>query len=109
MNNIEKSINNKTIVNKNISVELPDVKRGDKACVSYNGILTNSGSEKVFLHYGFDDWKGTDTVPMRKDHNGSYSTEVKVEGENELDFCFKYSANNWDNNNGSNWKIGINV
>ena len=108
MSILEKSIHDRTNIDSNISIELPEVKRGEKASVSYNGVLTNSGSEKVFLHYGFDGWHDTDTVPMKKDHNGTFSTEVRVEGKNELEFCFKDSANNWDNNNGSNWKIEIN-
>ncbi len=94
-------------VDKSISIELPVVKKGIKTSVSYNGILNNSGADKVYLHYGFDGWKNTETVPMYKTH-GNYSTEVKVEGKNELNFCFKDNANNWDNNNGANWKVNIN-
>lgn len=96
-----------TILDNNISIELPEVKKGDKTSVRYNGLLTNSGAEKVYLHYGYDGWKNTETVPMKKDVTGSFSTEIKVKGNSEINFCFKDNADNWDNNSGSNWKVEI--
>ena len=108
MSIISKADNHNAIVDTNISIELPEAKRGENASVSYTGILTNSGADKVFLHYGFDGWKDPDTIAMKKDHNGTYCTQVRVEGKNELEFCFKDSSNNWDNNNGCNWKVDIN-
>jgi len=95
------------VVADSIIIELPEVKHGTKTWVSYNGILANSGSDKVYLHYGYDGWKNTETVPMKKDIRGNFNTEIKVKGHDELNFCFKDSADNWDNNNGVNWKVGI--
>lgn len=92
----------------NISIELPEVRKDEKASVSYNGILTSTGADKVYLHYGYDGWNGTETVPMKKDASGGYTAEIKVKGQEELNFCFKDNANNWDNNNGSDWKVDIN-
>lgn len=92
---------------KDIYVELPDVKKGKKTTVHYSGILNNSGAEKIYLHYGFDGWNNTSTVPMKKTHDGCYSMEIDVRGNNEVNFCFKDSADNWDNNSGTNWNVGI--
>lgn len=90
-----------------IAIELPKVGENEKTTVRYNGLLTNKGAEKVYLHYGFDNWTNTNTVPMSKSSRGSYTTEIKVKGKDSLEFCFKDNANNWDNNNGSNWSVDI--
>lgn len=90
-----------------IVIELPEVKHGTKASVSYNGPLACSGTDKVYLHFGYDGWNNTETVPMKKDIRGNFNTEIKVNGQNEINFCFKDSSDNWDNNNGMNWKVGI--
>ena len=90
-----------------ITIELPQIKHGNSASVTYNGTLSNSGADRVFLHYGYDGWHNTDTIAMKKDIKGNFSTEIKVRGHEEMNFCFKDSANNWDNNNGMNWKVNI--
>ncbi|MBC8059397.1 MAG: carbohydrate-binding protein [Clostridiaceae bacterium] len=106
--NVHERLGHVAVVPDNsIAIELPVVKKGNKTSVCYNGILSNSGAEKVYLHYGFDGWRNTETVPMYKSNHGSYSTEVKVDGKEVLNFCFTDNANNWDNNNGSNWTVGI--
>ena len=97
---------NTVVADKNISVELPIVKKGNKATVTYNGLLNNCGAEKVYLHFGFDGWKDAETIPMYKNH-GSYNTEIRMTGREELNFCFKDNADNWDNNSGKNWTIKI--
>lgn len=86
---------------------LPEVKKGSKTSVSYDGILAEYNADKVYLHYGFDGWNNVNTVPMNKCANGTFATEVKINGKSELNFCFKDSANNWDNNNGSDWRVEI--
>ena len=108
MNMHEKVTHESVTTDSNIAIELPVVKKGNKASVSYNGILSSSGAEKVYLHYGFDGWNNTETVPMYKSNHGAYNTEVKVDGRDVLNFCFTDNANNWDNNNRSNWTVGIN-
>lgn len=92
----------------NISIELPEVKKDNKVAVNYNGVLNSKGADKVYLHYGFDGWKNADTIPMKKTLDGTFIAHVEVDGNNEMDFCFKDNANNWDNNSGANWKVGIN-
>ncbi len=86
---------------------LPEVKKGSKTSVSYGGILAEHHADKVYLHYGFDGWNNVNTIQMNKSPERTFSTEIKVNGKNELNFCFKDSANNWDNNNGSDWTVGI--
>ncbi len=80
----------------------PPVK-GQMVEVGYRGLLAKSGADRTYLHYGFDDWKNPKTVPMSKIADGSFSARILVEGERDLNFCFKDSADHWDNNSGWNW------
>ena len=94
-------------VNSDSITILPEVAKGSETSISYNGLLNKNGAEKVYLHYGFDGWSNKETVAVRKNLSGAFNTEVKVNGKDELNFCFKDCANNWDNNNGSDWKVAI--
>jgi hypothetical protein len=103
---VKDTLDDIAITGDSISI-LPEVKKGSETIISYNGLLSNSGAEKVYLHYGFDGWNNVNTVPMKKSLSGAFNTEVKVNGKDEFNFCFKDSANNWDNNSGSDWKVEI--
>lgn len=90
-----------------IVIGLPELSKGEKTAIVYNGLLSKKGADKVYLHYGFDGWNNVSTIAMNESQNGFYTTSVKVEGNRELNFCFKDEANNWDNNYGANWKTEI--
>ncbi|OPY57861.1 MAG: Carbohydrate binding domain (family 25) [Pelotomaculum sp. PtaU1.Bin035] len=77
---------------------------GNDVTICYNGLLAKSGADQVYLHYGFGDhWLDTSTQIMRKSNRG-WEKIIKMK-DNNVNFCFKDSANNWDNNNGNNWSI----
>jgi hypothetical protein len=90
-----------------VSLEPSPVKQGDSVHINYQGLLRNSGADQVFLHYGVDGWKNTNTVPMNRMQNGVFGAEIKADAGREVNFCFKDSADNWDNNNGWNWSAEI--
>lgn len=75
----------------------------DTVQISYRGLLKDSGADSVYVHYSFDSWNSpANTIKM--EHNGdNFTTEIRAAGNHELNFCFKDSAANWDNNNGTNW------
>lgn len=102
----ENTLDDIVVASHSISI-LPEVKKGTETSITYDGLLSNSGADKVYLHYGFDGWHNSETVAMKKSLSGSFNTKVKVNGKDELNFCFKDSANNWDNNNGTDWKVEI--
>ena len=106
MNIIDK-LDDIAITSDGISI-LPEIKKGSKTAISYNSILSNRGADKVYLHYGFDGWNNPETVAMKKSLSGAFNVEVEVNGKEEFNFCFKDNVNNWDNNNGSDWKVEIN-
>lgn len=87
----------------------PDIiKAGDLVRIQYNGLLAQSGADQVYVHVGYGDrWEYVSDYPMQKTANG-WQKVLSVEHPGSLNFCFKDSANNWDNNNGLNWSVSIN-
>lgn len=83
------------------------VRKGILEEIGYRGLLVNCGADKVYLHYGTDGWKNPVTVPMNRRADGSFSTHIVVSGDRSLDFCFKDSADHWDNNGGRDWHVNI--
>ncbi|HPT87138.1 MAG TPA: carbohydrate-binding protein [Bacillota bacterium] len=76
--------------------------------VYYQGLLKNAGAKEVYLHYGTHDWANTTTVKMERNYNGSFTARIQPDSP-EVEFCFKDNADNWDNNNGLNWKAHISL
>lgn len=85
-------------------VEVKPSSGNKDALICYTGLLATSGADKVYLHCGQGDqhqWTSTSTEPMERTYRG---WEKKIDIKNKhLNFCFKDSANNWDNNSGNNW------
>jgi hypothetical protein len=80
---------------------------GDRIQVNYNGLLSKSGAEEVYLHAGFglnNQWDDVYDIKMKKteDH---WQTALDVKTNKRLYFCFHDNAENWDNNNGLNWSF----
>lgn len=82
---------------------------GEKVSIIYNGLLASSGADSVYLHYGYgpsNSWSKVSDLHMEKTPRG-FEAAFQVQGNNQLNFCFKDSMNNWDNNNGKNWSYTI--
>lgn len=82
---------------------------GKKVSILYNGLLARSGAGQVYLHCGFgkkDTWQQVNDLPMER-RNGGWEKTLTVGAGNRLNFCFKDSIDNWDNNQGSNWAYHI--
>ena len=79
---------------------------GNDLTVIYNGLLKNSGADQVYLHYGFGDatrWSDVETTRMDNSFQGFEKT-IRMKNHT-CKFCFKDSADNWDNNCGHNWTV----
>ena len=77
--------------------------------ILYNGLLAKPGVENVYLHYGFghaDAWDDIRELRMEKTDRG-YAKRFEVNNSNRLNFCFRDSSGNWDNNKGVNWSFGV--
>ena len=77
---------------------------GNDVNVCYTGLLSQCGAEQVYLHCGFGDpqhWNNAQDQRMEHTARG-WEKNVALQN-NQMIFCFKDSANNWDNNSGHNW------
>ena len=83
-------------------------KPGETVHIHYHGLLQESGANEVYLHYGFDSWNpAAGTVKMEREQDGGFGADIQAQGNHEVNFCFKDSANHWDNNNGYNWNLHL--
>ncbi|MHB8171942.1 MAG: carbohydrate-binding protein [Thermincolia bacterium] len=92
-----------------VAVDPTPITLGQEVTVLYEGILADSGADQVFLHCGYgsnENWQMIQDLPMYHTGHG-WERSFKVNDESRLNFCFKDSANNWDNNSGHNWSFEV--
>ncbi len=90
-----------------ISMEPGTPAKGQEVRIEYRGLLAQSGADSVWMHCGFDGWSKTQDIYMNRTPHGSFSCTAPVQGTREMNFCFKDSADHWDNNNWQNWTATI--
>ena len=88
---------------KNIFFNTDKLIENSKVKISYTGKFYQNNSEKVIIHYGFNEkWNNVNDVEMEKTELG-FQTEINLlEGET-FNLCFKNELDEWDNNNGINY------
>ena len=92
-----------------VVVDPTPITAGDEITVLYTGLLAKSGADQVYLHVGFGDgrnWRNVSDLKMSRTGWGWVKT-IEMPAESRFNFCFRDSANNWDNNNGLNWSYEI--
>jgi len=78
----------------------------DQAKICYSGLLAKSGADKVIGVYGFGSnqrWEDVSEVVMTKDATGAFTATIHIVHGKNVNFAFKDSAENWDNNSGLNY------
>ena len=92
---------------KNIFFNTDKLIQGTTVKISYTGKFFQDNSEKVYLHYGFDnEWKDINEVEMEKTDLG-YQVEIELPEYDSFNFCLKNSNDIWDNNDGQNYSFII--
>ena len=92
-----------------VSVAPTPITYGDHVTVIYNGLLADQGADQVWLHAGYGghlDWQNISDYPMLSTGRG-WERTFQVTNDTRLNFCFKDSASNWDNNTGINWSMEV--
>jgi alpha-glucosidase len=79
---------------------------GQSATVYYDGPLAASASA-VTMHWGYSGWSGVTDTAMTKQPNGSWAATIKVPVGYQLNTAFYNQNSTWDNNNGSNYNMEI--
>ncbi|MDD4752877.1 MAG: carbohydrate-binding protein [Desulfitobacteriaceae bacterium] len=82
-------------------------KIGEQCNIHYDGLLKKSGADQVYLHCGYgQSWSNPQDIPMFNTATGC-ACDITPLSDGTFNFCFKDSANNWDNNRGENWTVFI--
>ncbi len=92
-----------------VTVDPVPITQGDEVTVLYYGLLSNAGADQVWLHTGYGDhdkWQAVHDYRMEKTGWG-WAKTIQVNAGSRFNFCFKDSANNWDNNSGANWSFEV--
>ncbi len=73
--------------------------------IIYTGRLTSDEPEYILMHLGYGLlWENLQEIKLTRGYNG-YEADVMFLSTEDVYFCFRSSTNNWDNNNGQNYKI----
>lgn len=92
---------------KNVFFNTDKLIENTKIKISYTGKFFEENAESVFLHYGFGaTWENVNDIEMSKTELG-FQAELDLPESDCLNFCFKDSNNNWDNNNGKDYSFAI--
>ena len=92
---------------KNIFFNTDKLVENSSVKISYTGKPFQNNSTDVYLHYGFGScWDNVNDIKMEKTDLG-FQAEISLISSDSLNFCFKNSNNEWDNNNGCNYIFSI--
>ncbi len=74
----------------------------------YKGALAINGAEEIYVHYGYGLlWENLQEVKLEKVADGTFEAEITLIGADSINFCFRDSNNNWDNNETKNYAYPI--
>ena len=92
---------------KNIFFNTDKLIENSNVKISYTGKFFQDNSEEVFIHYGFGiNWDNINEVKMEKTELG-FQAEIELLSSDTLNFCFRNSNNEWDNNENANYIFPI--
>ncbi len=92
-----------------LSVSPYVLSKGETAHVFYNGLLANSGANKIYARIGFGrEWQNAIEYKMERTADG-FIVDVPISVGDTLNLCFKDSADNWDNNSGQNYSYNVQI
>ena len=81
--------------------------QNEKVKLTYKGYLFKANSTEVSIVYGYgDNWENTTEQPMTRTLQG-FTTELEIQNFDKINFCFKNSYNEWDNNNYQDYHADI--
>ncbi|AGB42003.1 Carbohydrate binding domain (family 25) [Halobacteroides halobius DSM 5150] len=93
-----------------VQVNPTPITAGERITINYQGLLAQSGADQVYLHAGVgmgDNWQDVTNIQMKQEQNGDWVAQLRINSAERFNFCFKDSAENWDNNSGNNWSYEV--
>lgn len=92
---------------KNIFFNTDKLIQNSNVKISYTGELFANNSQEVFIHYGFgSNWENINEIKMNKTELG-FQAEINLPETDILNFCFRNSQNEWDNNQNKNYSFNV--
>ena len=89
-----------------VSVITPVSVDNQTVLVRYTGLLAESGATEVYAHVGHGyNWNDASDYKMVRTDQGFEAAIPVVDPADNLNLCFRDSADNWDNNGGENYSI----
>lgn len=77
-----------------------------EARIYYSGLLSKSGADRVIGVYGYgsnQNWEDVSEVVLTRDTTGSFTATIPITRGKNINFAFRDTAENWDNNSGLNY------
>ena len=75
--------------------------------ITYKGYLFKANSTDVSIVYGYgDNWENQAEQPMKRTLDG-FKANIEIKEFNKINFCFKNSYEEWDNNNFQDYHADI--
>ena len=80
---------------------------GINLALTYDGILYASGADSVYTHFGYGSkWTNKNIIKMIRTEDG-FRVNLPLVKTGTINMVFKDSAENWDNNSGTNYSFTI--
>ena len=87
--------------------DAPPEQRTRKARIRYTGPLARNGRELI-LHLGYDGWTASRDVPMERDDEAGWTTEVETTGRLVVDCVVRDdAASRCDNNDNADYRLWV--
>ena len=91
----------------NVFINAEDLYQGKTAKIVYNGSLAKSANSDLYVHLGFGMmWDNLTEIKMTKTNEG-FIAEVPLAKADSINFCFRDTNNNWDNNDCKNYSYAV--
>ncbi|MFZ5351529.1 MAG: carbohydrate-binding protein [Bacillota bacterium] len=93
-----------------VQINTDRIKPNNVVEITYKGLLAQSGADEVYLHCGSSEtreWNDIQDIRMTKLSPDLFKAHALVQDGTVFNICFRDSAQNWDNNSGSNYSFTI--
>lgn len=96
-------------INESVYFDTENLIEGRTAKLTYKGTLATPSTSEIYVHYGFGLlWENIQEIKLDKIDDTTYETEINITPSyDSINFCFRDSSNNWDNNETKNYTYSI--
>lgn len=94
-------------INEKIYFESDTLVEGISTKIVYKGSLYENAAQDIYMHFGYGLlWENLQEVKLEK-YEDCYKADITLTEIGDVNFCFRDSNGNWDNNDGVNYAATI--